>query len=141
MCGKYAYVHINVWKVCAFNVWSYVHINVGEYSYVLMYGEYSFVLMYGEYSFILMYGEYAFVLVYGEYAFVLVYGEYAASILTCGEHEVSTSTQILMMLLPVVCNVLELSWLCTQFEYLGILRANFFRVVQEHPVKEDTQQR
>ena len=132
MCGKYAYVHINVWKVCAFNVWSYVHINVGEYSYVLMYGEYSFVLMYGEYSFILTYGE---------YAFVLVYGEYAASILTCGEHEVSTSTQILMMLLSVVCNVLELSRLCTQFEYLGILRANFFRVVQEHPVKEDTQQR
>ena len=108
---------------------------------ILMYGEYSFVLMYGEYAYVLMYGEYSFVLMYGEYAYVLMYGNYATSILICGEHEVSTSTQILMMLLPVVCNVLELSWLCTQFEYLGILRANFFRVVQEHPVKEDTQQR
>ena len=97
--------------------------------------------MYGEYATcILMYGHMC-ILMYGEYSFVLVYGEYAASILTCGEYEVSTSTQILMMLLPVVCNVLELSRLCTQFEYLGILRANFFRVVQEHPVKEDTQQR
>ena len=48
---------------------------------------------------------------------------------------------IVMLLACFLCAILEVYLVCIQFEYLGILRANFFRVVQEHPVKEDTQQR